>query len=162
MHLIFVCILGDLTTDCCDIPLNFIRQLRRPTFESLSGFVLTLPNVKIRSSGHQDLPICHDILRRPLILPPRDQLETFPWILIADHVSVFTVWMGGDKRDIDVNFVLSPMCGRAMLASAKTSNSSDLASQNETRTATLDFVLHTDFNPLTMNCSKKQVFLEYL
>ncbi|CAB4027069.1 Hypothetical predicted protein [Paramuricea clavata] len=46
-----------------------------------------------------------------------------------------------------------------MLASAKTSHSGNVASHTEALKATLDFVLHTDFNPLTMNCSKKQVDL---
>ena len=72
---------------------------------------------------------------------------------------MFTVWKGGDKKDIEVYFVLNPMCCRAMLASAKTSHSGNVANHTEAQKATLDFVLHTDFNPLTMNCSKKQVNL---
>jgi hypothetical protein len=149
----------NLPVDCYDIPRNFIHQLhkRDPAQEPISGLVLSLPTLKIRSSGHQDLAICHDILRHPLTLPPRDQPETLPWILTAEHASVFTVRMGGDRKDIEVYFVLSPMCCRAMLASAKTSHSGNVSGQNEAQKATLDFVLHTDFNPLTMNCSKKQV-----
>ena len=70
---------------------------------------------------------------------------------------MFTVWIGGDGKEVEVYFVLNPMCCRAMLASAKTSHPGNMASQNEAQKATLDFVLHTDFNPLTINCSKKQV-----
>lgn len=125
--------------------------------QPLSGVVLSLPTLKIRSSDHQDLAICHDILRHPLTLPPRNESETLPWILIADHASVFTVRIGGNKKDNEVYFVLNPMCCRAMLASAKTSHSGNVT-QSETK-ATLDFVLHTDFNPLTINCSKKQVII---
>ena len=159
--LVFHFIIDNLPADCYDIPRNFIRQLhkRHSTSDPISGLVLSLPTLKIRSSGHQDLAICHDILRHPLTLPPRDQPETLPWILTADHASVFTVWRGGDKKDIEVYFVLNPMCCRAMLASAKTSHSGNVASHTEAQKATLDFVLHTDFNPLTMNCSKKQVNL---
>ena len=151
----------NLPADCYDIPRNFIRQLHKSDSapERISGLVLTLPTLKIRSSGHQDLAICHDILRHPLTLPPHDQSETLPWILTADHTSVFTVWIGGDKKGIEVYFVLNPMCCRAMLASAKTSHSGNVSNQKEAQKATLDFALHTDFNPLTMNCSKKQVSL---
>lgn len=130
---------------------------RDSTLEPLSGLVLSLPLLKIRTSGNQDLAICYDILRHPLTLPPRDQPETLPWTLTADHASVFTVWIGGDRNDVEVYFLINPTCCRAMLASAKTSHPGNTIDQNKAHKATLDFVLHTDFNPLTINCSKKQV-----
>lgn len=156
---VFPLFLDDFPADCYDIPRNFTRQLHKhqSSSEATSALVLCLPALEIRSSGHQDLAICHDILRHPLTLPPRDQPETLPWILTADHASVFTVWIGGDRKNVEVYFVVNPMCCRAMLASAKTSHSENEARHSTEQKATMDFVLHTDCNSLTINCSKKQV-----
>lgn len=141
-----------------DIPRNFILHFRKQVTASSAGIVLSLPALKIRSSDHPDIAICHDILRHPLSLPPRDEPETLPWTLAADNMSMFTVLRNKDEQTLDIDFLLNPMSCRAMLASAKTSRlQSGTKGLNDELKATLDFVVHTDFDSIRVNCSKEQV-----
>ena len=74
---------------------------------------------------------------------------------------MFTVWKGDTSfKSAEVYFLLNPMCSRAMLASARTSRSEATTSDGDKQHAKLDFVVHTDFDPLVINCSKKQVVID--
>lgn len=100
--------------------------------------------------------------------------ETLPWTLEAENIAVYSVHVkkslsltGEDYRPV-VHYLLSKVSSTAVLASARTSSvpsSPPLAppqflkpsSAGGRRVSTLGFCVHTDFQPIEVSFSRKQV-----
>lgn len=137
-----------------------------------STLVVCLPSVQLQSANHepmsvrQSLPVRHyhrEMARR----------ETLPWTLKAEKMAVYSVhvkrnsaWTTEDFHPV-VHCLLENVSSTAVLASARTSSvpSSSLAppqflkpnSVGGRRVSTLGFCVHTDFQPIEVSCSRKQV-----
>lgn len=100
--------------------------------------------------------------------------ETLPWTLQAENLAVYSVHikkspsLNGRGCHPVVHYLLSKVSSTAVLASARTSSvpsSPPLASPQflkpssvgGRRVSTLGFCVHTDFHPIEVSCSRKQV-----
>lgn len=96
--------------------------------------------------------------------------ETLPWTLEAENLAVYSVYVkeSGEEHHPVVHYLLSKVSSTAVLASARTSSvpsSPPLAppqflkpsSAGSRRVSTLGFCVHTDFQPIEVSCSRKQV-----
>ena len=98
--------------------------------------------------------------------------ETLPWTLEAENLAVYSVYVkkswSGEAHHPVVHYLLSKVSSTAVLASARTSSvpsSPPLvppqflkpSSAGGRRVSTLGFCVHTDFQPIEVSCSRKQV-----
>lgn len=139
-----------------------------------STLVVCLPSLQLQSANHelmsvrQSLPVRHhhrEMGRR----------ETLPWTLKAENMAIYSVhlkrnstWTTEDFHPV-VHCLLENVSSTAVLASARTSSvsSSPLAppqflkpnSVGGRRVSTLGFCVHTDFQPIEVSCSRKQVII---
>jgi len=138
-----------------------------------STLVVCLPSLQLQSANHepmsvrQSLPVRHhhrEMTRR----------ETLPWTLKAENMAVYSVhlkrnsaWTAEDFHPV-VHCLLENVSSTAVLASARTSSlpsSPPLVSPQflkptsigGRRVSTLGFCVHTDFQPIEVSCSGKQV-----
>ncbi len=165
-------IIHDITTG--DIALNYSVQSLKTTNNSFPPtLVISLPNVKLHSANHEPMSVRQSL---PVKIRHRDatRRETLPWTLQAENLAVYSVHVkrslplnGGECHPV-VHYLLSKVSSTAVLASARTSSvpsSPPLAppqflkpsSAGGRRVATLGFCVHTDFQPIEVSCSRKQV-----
>lgn len=134
--------------------------------------VISLPNFKLHSANHEPMSVRQSL---PVKIHHRDatRRETLPWTLQAENLAVYSVHV---KKRVSLNrggcqpvvHLLSKVSSTAVLASARTSSvpsSPPLAPPQflkpsgggGRRVSTLGFCVHTDFQPIEVSCSRKQV-----
>lgn len=157
-----------------DIALNYSMQSLKTTNNSFPPtLVVCLPSFKLDSANHEPMPVRQSL---PVKIRHRDitRRETLPWTLQAENLAVYSVQAkkcplsSGSEHHPVVHYLLSKVSSTAVLASARTSsvpNSPPLApsqflkpgSAGGRRVSTLGFCVHTDFQPIEVSCSRKQV-----
>ena len=162
------------TIKSSDIALNYSVQSLKTTNNSFPPtLVVCLPSFKLRSANHEPLPVRQSL---PVKTRHRDitRRETLPWTLHAENLAVYSVHIkncstssSSEYRPV-VRYLLSKVSSTAVLASARTlsiPSSPPLApsqffrpgSTRGRRVSTLGFCVHTDFQPIEVSCSRKQV-----
>ena len=156
-----------------DIALNYSIQSLKTTNNSFPPtLVICLPNFKLHSANHEPMSVRQAL---PVKIRHRDiaRRETLPWTLQAENLAVYSVHIkkcssfSGEYHPV-VHYLLSKVSSTAVLASARTSSvpsSPPLApsqflkpsSAGGRRVSTLGFCVHTDFQPIEVSCSRKQV-----
>ena len=165
-------VIHDIPTN--DIALNYSVQSLKITNNSFPPtLVICLPSFKLHSANLEPMSVRQSL---PVKIRHRDasRRETLPWTLEAENIAVYSVHVkkslsltGEDYRPI-VHYLLSKVSSTAVLASARTSSvpsSPPLAppqflkpsSAGGRRVSTLGFCVHTDFQPIEVSFSRKQV-----
>ena len=140
-----------------------------------SALVLCLPSIILDSANHKPMAVRQEL---PLKLRVPFRKETLPWTLTANNLSIYSIHRrarqsqgGGEKFSTITRYILSPVSSTAVLASAKTSSATSPApivpqmsreltvggGMSGRRTSLLGFCVHTDFKPVVVSCSTKQV-----
>lgn len=165
-------IIHDIPTS--DIALNYsVQSLKTTNNVFPPTLVICLPSFKLHSANHKPMSVRQSL---PVKIRHRDatRRETLPWTLEAENLAVYSVHVkkslslsGGECHPV-VHYLLSKVSSTAVLASARTSSvpsSPPLAppqflkssSAGGRRVSTLGFCVHTDFQPIEVSCSRKQV-----
>ena len=162
------------TIKSSDIALNFsVQSLKTSNNSFPSTLVVCLPSFKLCSANHQPMPVRQSL---PIKTHHRDitRRETLPWTLHAENLAVYSVHIKKSSTSSSseyhpvVRYLLSKVSSTAVLASARTSSipsSPPLppsqflrpGSTGGRRVSTLGFCVHTDFQPIEVSCSRKQV-----
>ena len=163
-------IIHDISTS--DIALNYSVQSLKTTNNSFPPtLVICLPSFKLHSANHEAMSVRQSL---PVKIRHRDatRRETLPWALEAENLAVYSVYvkksLSGEAHHPVVHYLLSKVSSTAVLASARTSSvpsSPPLvspqflkpSSAGGRRVSTLGFCVHTDFQPIEVSCSRKQV-----
>ena len=131
--------------------------------------VICLPSIQLHSANREPMSVRQSL---PVKIRRREMTrrETLPWTLQIENLAVYSVHAksGGDNLPV-ARYLLSTVSSTAVLASARTSSgpgSPHLApsqlfksgSVGTRRVSTLGFCVHTDFRPIEISCSRKQVF----
>ena len=140
-----------------------------------STFVLCLPSISLNSANLKPIAVRQEL---PLKLPMSSQRDTLPWTLTATNLSIYSIHRKSkhfpgysNKVSTNVYYILSPVCSTAVLASAKTATTTSPSPKplqisrqftasggmSGRKAPVLGFCVHTDFTPIVVSCSKKQV-----
>lgn len=161
-------------TKSSDIALNYSIQALKTTNNCFPPtLVICLPSFKLHSANHEPMSVRQSL---PVKIRHREvtRRETLPWTLQAENLAVFSVHVKklstptGSEYQPVARYLLSKVSSTAVLASARTSSvpsSPPLppsqflkpASAGGRRVSTLGFCVHTDFQPIEVSCSRKQV-----
>ena len=151
------------STDSASLTTNYSLQTKQGSLPST--LVLTLPSLSLLSAGHAHMPVRCSL---PVKLSKKERnisrKETLPWTLEAENLAVFSVHRNASHA---LRYLVSPLSSTAVLASAKTSaaispTSAVFSWQSNSgsgtrKVSTLGFCVHTDFTPITVGLSRRQV-----
>ncbi|KAK3753814.1 hypothetical protein QZH41_018464 [Actinostola sp. cb2023] len=161
------------------IPQNFALQ-RLNTKDSTafpSTLVLCLPSLELYSTNHRRLSFRPKLPLHLQRQTAKDKGDTLPWTLNAKDMAVYSVHAQSNHTDPEnldsIYYIISPVSCTAVLASAQTSSvTSPVTSslhhsvphvhkgESEShRVPTLGFCVHSDFTPVVVSSSRKQITL---
>ena len=158
------------------IALNYAMQALKETNNCFpSTLVCCLPSLALFSANHVPVPVRQSL---PVSVNHGDlgKRETLPWTLDARNLAVYSVHIRKTSSAVSensipvVHYLVSKVSSTAVLASARTSSTptspslppAQISKQSGIagrRISTLGFCVHTDFQPIEVSCSRKQVIV---